>query len=1089
MSDEAMAPPAEKRNRFESRFGDADAGPPAAPEAGRLWDSIAAAQTPRQADGLTPSATPRPSRFDRGATPTPFAGGSRFDQTPSFASGKWDATPSGATPLAQGTPVNQTTWGATPGMADGSTPLPKWDNEGGAFAPGFQEEEDDLDGLDARQKRLVSEMKHRNRYLTDEELDAALPPGYDVVAVPAELAAEYEKRRRDAEEEREAAAKSRLHDIPESVGDNLPPLRAEDAATFELLLQYRHVPNDADLPAEDARSVMVLRCLLRIKNGDAKQRKQGFRIIAEKARYFGPEILFQHIFDLWMSETLDNAEKHAVVKLIDRVLFHLGDVVTPTVPQILTVIQPLLSEPDPYTRDEGREVIANLARAVGLKPIVLALKRDMDDASDEIRQLTSRTMAIVAKTLGVEPMAEFLAAVCNSRKSAIARQTGLKIVGDIAGAMGSAVRKDVRLLISAVTPCLQDQQIRVKIQAAHTVAALAEACHPHGIDEFVPVLGPIRKECRNNRGKVLGACLRAMGSLIALMSAADAMDYAQHTLDTITRAFATVDEDLRRVVIRVVQQLARHSGITREFLLGSISGPFFAAFWTVRLAIDRRTIRSLLETTVELAKRVGAATPLQVLTDFLRDRDMDVGQRPALQAVNRIVDRVGTVELTADLSARLFECALDTLQGDESGSAYAAVTCIISICKSLERRMAPFVMQLIAFVKARLTHSTPNVRRQAAELIGRVAEPVIACQRADQLADVSRLLVERLSGEVDAAVLASGIRALRLILESLPHPSMMQPGLPEVLQQLVPIIKNPSDDVQQRVIELIGRIAVAVHSQLDNADHEDLGLLRVKLSQLSSDGLFYLLKSKRKRTRVATAETFGEIATAVTPVPIVKHLLNNLKKDDRTERICTEVALAVVAKRCKPWAVIPFLVNEFRLAQSTELAEKTQHAVLKTLRFLFEYLNEDGAPYIWSVVPLLEWSLTEKSLQYRRMACEVVRHMALSAVASDFEEVLVHMLNLIHPNLIETTTGSEQFRLTTAVTEVFEAARLTVNPAYLMRMLEQGMWHPARKVRDAYWRVYNSLYLGCGEALVPTYAPTPNEGEATYVRSHLQCLV
>uniref|UniRef100_A0A7S1W9J5 Splicing factor 3B subunit 1 domain-containing protein n=1 Tax=Neobodo designis TaxID=312471 RepID=A0A7S1W9J5_NEODS len=974
-------------------------------------------------------------------------------------------------------------------MGDGSTPQrPAWENEGAAFVPGTDDEEP-LDGLDARQRRLVSEMKYRNRYLTDEELDAVLPPGYEVVPVPAELAAEYEKRRRDAEEQREAAAKSRLHDVPESVGENLPPLRAEDTATFELLLQYRHIANDADLPADVARSVMVLRCLLRIKNGDVKQRKQGYRMIAEKARYFGPEILFQHIFELWMSETLDNAEKHAIVKLIDRVLFHLGDVVTDTVPQILTVIQPLLCEPDPYTRDEGREVIANLARAVGLKPIVLALKRDMDDPSDEIRVMTARTLAVVAKTLGVEPMADFIAAVCNSRKSSLARQTGLKIVHDIAGAMGSAVRKDVRLLIGAVAPCLEDQQVRVKIHAATTIAALAEACHPHGIEEFIPVLGPIRKECRNNRGKVLSACLRAMGSLIALMPPVDAMDYAQNTLDTISRAFSTVDEDLRKVVIRVVQQLARHSGITREFLLGSISGPFFAAFWTVRLAIDRRTMRLLLETTVDIAKRIGAATPLQVLSDYLRDRELDSGQRPALQAVNRIVERVGTVELTAEMAAKLFESALDCLQSDEAGSAFTAVTCIVSICTSLENRMTPFVMQLIAFVKSRLTHSVAGVRRQAAELIGRVAEPIVACQRADQLVEVSRGLVERLSGEVEGPVLASNIRALREILEALPHPSMMQPRLPEVLQQLVPIIKNPNDEVQQGVIELIGKIAIAV-DVADSPEHRDeVALLRVKLSQLASDGLFYLLKSKRKRTRVATAETFGEIAAAVTPVPIVKHLLNNLKKDDRTERICTEVALAVVAKRCRPWVVIPFLVNEFRLAQGTELAEKTQHAVLKSLRFLFEYLNEDGAPYIWSVIPLLEWSLTEKSLQYRRMACEVVRHIALSAVASDFEDVLVHLLNLIHPNLIETTVGSEQLRLSTAVTEVLEAARLTVNPCYLMRMLEQGLWHPARKVRDVYWRVYNSLYLGSGEALVPAFAAAPNEGENTYTRAHLQCLV
>ncbi|CDF33634.1 unnamed protein product [Chondrus crispus] len=33
----------------------------------------------------------------------------------------------------------------------------------------------------------------------------------------------------------------------------------------------------------------------------------------------------------------------------------------------------------------------------------------------------------------------------------------------------------------------------------------------------------------------------------------------------------------------------------------------------------------------------------------------------------------------------------------------------------------------------------------------------------------------------------------------------------------------------------------------------------------------------------------------------------------------------------------------------------------------------------------------------------------------------------------------------------------------------QGLFHPARKVREVYWRIYNMLYIYAQEGLVPFY--------------------
>jgi len=63
-----------------------------------------------------------------------------------------------------------------------------------------------------------------------------------------------------------------------------------------------------------------------------------------------------------MSPTLEDQERHLLVKVIDRILYKLDDLVRPYVHKILVVIEPLLIDEDYYARVEGREIISNLAK-------------------------------------------------------------------------------------------------------------------------------------------------------------------------------------------------------------------------------------------------------------------------------------------------------------------------------------------------------------------------------------------------------------------------------------------------------------------------------------------------------------------------------------------------------------------------------------------------------------------------------------------------------------------------------------------------------------------------------------------------------
>ena len=59
---------------------------------------------------------------------------------------------------------------------------------------------------------------------------------------------------------------------------------------------------------------------------------------------------------------------------------------------------------------------------------------------------------------------------------------------------------------------------------------------------------------------------------------------------------------------------------------------------------------------------------------------------------------------------------------------------------------------------------------------------------------------------------------------------------------------------------------------------------------------------------------------------------------ERQNRLCTSIAIAIVAEACEPFTVLPALMNEYRLPEMN-----VQNGVLKALSFMFEYIGEAAA--------------------------------------------------------------------------------------------------------------------------------------------------
>ncbi|CAI6003694.1 unnamed protein product [Closterium sp. NIES-64] len=525
---DATPTPGPRRNRWDETPSHGgvmpdDATPSALPGGGGATPGLGGGATPA---GMAWDATPK---LSAGATPTPKKTRSRWDETPAGggvtpAGGGGGATPSaavGMTPSGM-TPGGVTFGGATPG-GFGVTPVGGMDMA--TPTPGQIALRGPLTPEQFTMLRWEREIEERNKPLSDEELDAMFPlDGYKVLEPPASYVPIRTPARKllatptpmggagggatplyaIPEEDRQ-----QLFDVGKEV-PGLPNLKPEDYQYFGALLNEEE---EEKMSAQEKTERKIMKLLLKVgggeegsglglewergrkmgwcgwdgkeevKNGTPPQRKTALRQLTDKAREFGASALFNQILPLLMSPTLEDQERHLLVKVIDRILYKLDELVRPFVHKILVVIEPLLIDEDYYARVEGREIISNLSKAAGLATMIAAMRPDIDNVDE---------------------------AVCASKKSWQARHTGIKIVQQIAILMGCAVLPHLRSLVDIIEHGLGDdnQKVRVgvglcmcvdsiielSLACSHrtitslSLAAIGEASAPYSIESFYFVL-------------------------------------------------------------------------------------------------------------------------------------------------------------------------------------------------------------------------------------------------------------------------------------------------------------------------------------------------------------------------------------------------------------------------------------------------------------------------------------------------------------------------------------------------------------------------------------------------------------------------
>jgi splicing factor 3B subunit 1 len=841
----------------------------------------------------------------------------------------------------------------------------------------------------------------RNSPWSDEELDMMLPSeGYKTLEPPPGYEPQRYAARRIVNQPASAtpsagfggfmmqednvrpSGKQMPTEIP-GIGPELAFLKESDLQYFGKLMDGQ---DENSLSVEELKERKIMRLLLKVKNGTPPMRKTALRQITDNARQFGAGPLFNQILPLLMERTLEDQERHLLVKVIDRVLYKLDDLVRPYVHKILVVIEPLLIDQDYYARVEGREIISNLSKAAGLAHMISTMRPDIDHVDEYVRNTTARAFAVVASALGIPALLPFLRAVCRSKKSWQARHTGVKIVQQIPILMGCAILPHLKGLVDCIADNLNDEQAKVRTVTSLAIAALAEAANPYGIESFDEILNPLWTGARKQRGKGLAGFLKAVGYIIPLMDEEYANYYTSQIMEILLREFSSPDDEMKKVVLKVISQCANTDGVTAVYLKENVLSDFFKSFWVRRMALDKRNYRQVVDTTVDISQKVGGAEIIERMVNNLKD-ESEAYRKMTVETIEKIVASLGAADIGERLEERLIDGILHSFH-EQSVEDVVLLNGFGTVVNSLGVRCKPYLTQIASTILWKLNNKSPSVRQQAADLVSRIAMVMKQCGEDQLMAKVSVVLYEYL-GEEYPEVLGSILGALRSIV-TVVGINQMQPPIKDLLPRLTPILRNRHEKVQENTIDLVGRIADRGPESVNAREW-----MRICFELLD------MLKAHKKGIRRAANNTFGYIAKAIGPQDVLATLLNNLRVQERQSRVCTAVAIGIVAETCAPFTVLPALMNEYRVPELN-----VQNGVLKALTFVFEYIGEMAKDYVYAVTPLLEDALIDRDQVHRQTAASVVKHIALGVVGLGCEDALTHLLNLVMPNIYEVRFAS-----------------------------------------------------------------------------------
>ncbi|KAE8819663.1 Splicing factor 3B subunit 1 [Hordeum vulgare] len=250
----------------------------------------------------------------------------------------------------------------------------------------------------------------------------------------------------------------------------------------------------------------------------------------------------------------------------------------------------------------------------------------------------------------------------------------------------------------------------------------------------------------------------AIGCILPLMDAEYASFYTKIVMAVLIREFKSPDEEMKKIVLKVVKQCASTEGVQADYIRSqcvistqcldpdcisshTVLSAFFKYFWVRRMALDRRTYKQLVETTVEMANKVGVTDIVGKIVEDLKD-ESEPYRRMVMETIEKVLANLGASDIGPRLEELLIDGIMYAFQEQISDDANVMLNGFGAVVNALGQRVKPYLPQICGTIKWRLNNKSAKVRQQAADLISRIAIVMKQCQEEKLMGHLGVVLYE-----------------------------------------------------------------------------------------------------------------------------------------------------------------------------------------------------------------------------------------------------------------------------------------------------------------------------------------------------------
>ncbi|KAL1805585.1 hypothetical protein ACET3Z_028653 [Daucus carota] len=260
-----------------------------------------------------------------------------------------------------------------------------------------------------------------------------------------------------------------------------------------------------------------------------------------------------------------------------------------------------------------------------------------------------------------------------------------------------------------------------------------------------------------------------------------------------------MDLEVVKVIKKCVSEGADANYIRKNILPG-----FIHNFWTPSIASDTDSYKQIVETTLELANKVGAADIVERIVQGLED-ESETYRRMVVETIGKVVDEFGATDIDVPLERLLVYGILNAfIEQDSDDDADVMLDGFCAVVNSLGRRMRPYIVITCRTIKWCISDKRAVVRKQGAEAVSRILVVLKECEEERLMGYLGVVLFECcFLREESQEVLASMLGALKAIGNFINLTSVI-PSFRDLVPRLTPIMESRYEN--ENVQDLIAHV-------------------------------------------------------------------------------------------------------------------------------------------------------------------------------------------------------------------------------------------------------------------------------------------